>query len=97
MTDLSLITDAMARLRAAPPAELLGRPVATEDLLPEVDGVRLTGDGVRVVVRPSGTEPKLKAYLQSVVDAVSGVTAARARGTADLDRLRSEMSAALGL
>ncbi len=97
VTDLTLITDAMARLRAAPPTHLLGRPVATQDLLPDVDGVRLTGERVRVVVRPSGTEPKLKAYLQSVVDATSGVTAARARGAADLDRLRREMSAALGL
>ena len=97
VTDLSLITDAMARLRAAPPVELLGRPVTAEDLLPEVDGVRLTGDGVRVVVRPSGTEPKLKAYLQSVVPVSAGVAAARAEGEADLGRLRAEMSAALGL
>ncbi|CAB4925155.1 MAG: phospho-sugar mutase [Actinobacteria bacterium] len=97
VTDLSLITDAMARLRAAPPTELLGRPVAAQDLLPDVDGVRLTGDGVRVVVRPSGTEPKLKAYLQSVVEVADGVDAARAQGTADLARLRAEMSTALGL
>lgn len=98
VTDLSLISGAMARLRSTPPAQLLGRPVAYEDLLPEVDGVRLTGQGVRVVVRPSGTEPKLKAYLQSVVP-VRGddVGAARAQGDVDLARLRDEMSAALGL
>jgi len=101
VTDLSLIGDAMARLRAAPPAQLLDRPVGTEDLLPDVDGVRLTGEGVRVVVRPSGTEPKLKAYLQSVVPVTGSVAGsvadARARGEADLARLRTEMSAALGL
>jgi phosphomannomutase len=100
--DLSLISDAMARLRAAPPARLLGRPVETADLAraePPVDAVRLQGDGVRVVVRPSGTEPKLKAYLETVVpvDGDAGVPAARARGEDELDRLRAEMSAALGL
>jgi phosphomannomutase len=98
VTDLSLISGAMARLRATPPAQLLGRPVTYEDLLPEVDGVRLAGEGVRVVVRPSGTEPKLKAYLQSVVPVPGDdVAAARAQGDADLARLRDEMSAALGL
>ncbi len=100
--DLTLISDAMARLRTDPPATLLDRPVAVEDLLqaePALDAVRLTGPGVRVVVRPSGTEPKLKAYLESVVPVpdAAGVPAARAQGQTELSRLRSEMSAALGL
>jgi phosphomannomutase len=100
--DLSLIADAMARLRAAPPATLLGRPVTATDLAhadPPVDAVRLLGDGVRVVVRPSGTEPKLKAYLETVVPVHddAGVIAARGRGADELDALRAEMSAALGL
>ena len=100
--DLSLISDAMARLRAQPPAQLLGRAVTAIDLLteePAVDGVRLRGDGLRVVVRPSGTEPKLKAYLETVVpvSGPDGVPAARDRGADELARLRAEMSAALGL
>jgi phosphomannomutase len=100
--DLSLIADAMARLRAAPPATLLGREVAAADLLdddPPVDAVRLLGDGVRVIVRPSGTEPKLKAYLETVVPVHddAGILAARGRGMDELDQLRAEMSAALGL
>jgi phosphomannomutase len=100
--DLSLITAAMARLRAHPPARLLGREVAAHDLLtddPPVDAVRLLGDGVRVVVRPSGTEPKLKAYLETVVPVHddAGVIAARGRGEDELDQLRAEMSAVLGL
>jgi len=100
--DLSLISDAMARLRAAPPAQLLGRDVEATDLAesdPPVDAVRLAGDGVRVIVRPSGTEPKLKAYLEAVVPVTdaAGVPAARDRGAAELARLRTEMSAALGL
>jgi phosphomannomutase len=100
--DLSLIDDAMARLRARPPATLLGRPVQFADLAddePPVDAVRLLGDGVRVIVRPSGTEPKLKAYLETVVPVHddAGLIAARGRGADELDQLRAEMSAALGL
>ncbi len=100
--DLTLISDAMARLRADPPTSLLGRPVEFADLAegePAVDAVRLLGDGVRVIVRPSGTEPKLKAYLETVVPVHddAGISAARGRGDEELDALRSEMSAALGL
>ena len=100
--DLSLISDAMARLRSAPPSTLLGRPVEVADLAeadPPVDAVRLLGDGVRVIVRPSGTEPKLKAYLETVVPVHedAGLIAARGRGADELDALRAEMSAALGL
>jgi phosphomannomutase len=100
--DLSLISDAMARLRAAPPARLLGRNVAFADLAleePPVDAVRLLGEGVRVIVRPSGTEPKLKAYLETVVPVHedAGLIAARGRGEDELDQLRAEVSTALGL
>jgi phosphomannomutase len=100
--DLSLISDAMARLRSSPPARLLGREVAYADLAledPSVDAVRLLGDGVRVIVRPSGTEPKLKAYLETVVPVHedAGLIAARGRGEDELDQLRAEMSRALGL
>jgi phosphomannomutase len=100
--DLTVISDAMARVRAAPPATLLGREVTFTDLAlesPPVDAVRLLGDGVRVIVRPSGTEPKLKAYLETVVPVHqdAGIIAARGRGEDELDQLRAEMSAALGL
>ncbi|SDX50075.1 phosphomannomutase [Modestobacter sp. DSM 44400] len=100
--DLSLISGAMARLRARPPAQLLGRDVEATDLaeadLP-VDAVRLLGEGVRVIVRPSGTEPKLKAYLEVVVPVSddAGVPAARRRGAAELDQLRVEMISTLEL
>jgi phosphomannomutase len=100
--DLSLISGAMARLRADPPARLLDRDIEVTDLAesqPPVDAVRLLGDGVRVIVRPSGTEPKLKAYLETVVPVQesAGVPAARVRGQDELDHLRAEMSRALGL
>ncbi|MQY07378.1 phospho-sugar mutase [Actinomadura macrotermitis] len=107
VADLALIAGAMARLRAAPPAELAGRPVeAFEDLtagvdgLPPTDGVRLRlgGDGpARVVIRPSGTEPKLKCYLEVVLPVAEDVAPARARAAADLDALKNSLSSVLGL
>ncbi|MGH8860556.1 MAG: phospho-sugar mutase [Jatrophihabitantaceae bacterium] len=85
--DLSLIAATMRRLRAAPPRSLLGSPVTATDLLPDADVLRLAFDGGRVVVRPSGTEPKLKAYLE-VVDPSGSAAAAAAR----LRDLRAEVT-----
>ncbi|MBW8484727.1 phospho-sugar mutase [Actinomadura parmotrematis] len=104
VADLSLITGALARLRAEPPAELGGRPVTSvEDLadgaggLPPTDGLRLRTGEARVVVRPSGTEPKLKCYLEVVLPAADDVPAARTRAAAALDALKASLTAALGL
>ncbi|HWG98746.1 MAG TPA: phospho-sugar mutase [Pilimelia sp.] len=97
--ELGEIDAAMALLRARPPRTLLDEPVtAVEDLLPEADVVILRAAGVRVVVRPSGTEPKLKAYLE-VVEPVpdADVAAARDRAAAALHALRTEATAALGI
>ncbi|MCP2165454.1 phospho-sugar mutase [Goodfellowiella coeruleoviolacea] len=93
VTELSQIGALMARLRARPPAELAGVAIEVEDLLPRTDGLRLTGPGVRVVVRPSGTEPKLKSYLQ-VIEPVAepGLTAARRRAGERLADLRSAVT-----
>jgi phosphomannomutase len=107
VADLSLITAAMERLRATPPTELGGLAVErVDDLalgsadLPPTDGLRFhLADGARVVVRPSGTEPKLKCYLEVVVpvDAEAGVDAARISAAARLDALGADAVAALGL
>jgi phosphomannomutase len=107
VTDLGEIAAVMARLRAAPPRVLGGRAVTTvEDLaaglgnLPPTDGLRYRlGDDARVVVRPSGTEPKLKCYLEVVIPVGAGgdVAAARARATAELARLTADVAAAAGL
>jgi phosphomannomutase len=107
VADLSLITAAMERLRATPPTELGGLAVErVDDLalgsadLPPTDGLRYhLADGARVVVRPSGTEPKLKCYLEVVVpiDAEAGVDAARISAAARLDALGADAAAALGL
>jgi phosphomannomutase len=106
VADLSLISDAMARLRAEPPSQLGGATVTqADDLsagsadLPPTDGLRyVTSDGSRVVVRPSGTEPKLKAYLE-VVQAVESddVAAARTAATSRLAALKQDVAAAVGL
>jgi phosphomannomutase len=97
--DLGEIADSMARLRAKTPAALLDEPVTSvEDLLPEADVMILRTADSRVVVRPSGTEPKLKAYLEVVEPVVEGdVAAARERAGAALTALRTEMAAALGI
>ncbi|SNT48385.1 phosphomannomutase [Streptosporangium subroseum] len=105
VADLSLITGAMARLRATPPAQLGGHKVeSADDLsegsggLPPTDGLRyhLSG-GTRVVVRPSGTEPKLKCYLEVVIPVTGEVSEARAQAVRDLDALKADLPAALGL
>ncbi len=105
VADLSLITDAMARLRAAPPTTLLDEPVAVVDLalgtpgLPATEGILLTTASIKVVARPSGTEPKLKCYLElrSPVRAGLELGGERRRVRSALDRLRKEMSVALGI
>lgn len=105
VADLSIISDAMARLRGNPPAELLGEPVAVvdlaigTDLLPPTDGIELTGPRVHVVARPSGTEPKLKCYLEVRLtpDESTDVAAARQVAAGRLAQLQAEMAAALGV
>ncbi len=97
--DLTEIDRMMARLRAEPPARLLGQDLTSvEDRLPDSDVLILRHERARVVVRPSGTEPKLKAYLE-VVEPMGGdgVPAARQRATGALAALRAETAAALGL
>jgi phosphomannomutase len=90
VTDLSRIAEVMARLRAEPPAEVGGiRVAAVEDLalgldgLPPADVLRLRLDGgARVMVRPSGTEPKLKVYIDAA--ATDGSVAERRDAASDV-------------
>lgn len=104
--DLSLIADAMRRLREQPPTALAGLPVTkAEDLtqgtdkLPPTDGLRYTLDGARVIVRPSGTEPKLKCYLEVVVPVAdtSALPGARATAADLLAAIKRDLSAAAGI
>jgi len=62
----------VARIRATPPASLLGESPRFTDLahgteqLPATDGLMFEfADGRHALIRPSGTEPKLKCYLEA--------------------------------
>ena len=104
VSDVSLISDAMARLREHPPVSLGGRDVAAmDDLeqgvdgLPPTDGLRFTLPDARVIVRPSGTEPKLKCYLQVIVPVRGEMAEARAIADSELEALRADVAATLDL
>jgi phosphomannomutase len=88
--------DIMARLRAAPPRDFGGVSVlSVDDLtagtpeLPPADVLRFHLPGARVVIRPSGTEPKVKAYLEIVEPIIGGrLEEARLAARRRLDPLR---------
>ncbi len=103
--------DGMARMQSAvdvladtPPATLAGAPVVeVEDLrrgerLPPTEGIVLRAEWMRLVVRPSGTEPKLKCYAEAVVPVrcvgAERLAAARAEGATKVTAL---LDAAVGL
>ncbi len=107
VADLSLIGSVMTRLRDASPTAIAGVAVeraddlsAGSEALPPTDGLRYyLADGSRVIVRPSGTEPKLKVYLE-VVEAVpdrAGLDAARDRAAARLAAIREAMHGLTGV
>ncbi|MDO4887365.1 MAG: phospho-sugar mutase [Actinomycetaceae bacterium] len=103
--DLRIIPATMAKLRAQPPRRLAGSDVVrVEDLsegsddLPPTDALAwYTHDDARVIVRPSGTEPKVKCYLEVRQpldgDLDEAIEAARRR----LDELSRDVAQALRL
>jgi phosphomannomutase len=109
VTDLAQIPATMQRLRESPPTSLGGLAVEqVEDLsagsadLPPTDGLRYRlADRGRVIVRPSGTEPKIKCYLEVVVPVEAGedgaVDAARISAAGRLDAIRADVATATGL
>lgn len=104
VNDLSRIAAAMTGLRDQPPTHL--GPFAVErvddlasgiDGLPPTDGVRLAMGGARVIVRPSGTEPKIKCYLQVVVDVHDDLEHAKRGAARQMDELRRAVEELLAL
>ena len=72
-SDLAKSSALVAGLRQNPPSSFGGILASLTDLnlgfngLPATDGLRFDlADGSRVIIRPSGTEPKLKCYLQVI-------------------------------
>ena len=74
VADMSRITELLAGIRKNPPTHIAGRAVLSiddlaepKDGLPPTDGLRLWIDGgIRMIVRPSGTEAKMKCYLEVI-------------------------------
>ena len=86
----------MKRLRAAPPTQLAGFAVTVTDLLQrhgnnQTDALIVSGadtdSWVRVVVRPSGTEPKMKCYLEVGRSPTNNLSAAKQQAGALRDTL----------
>ncbi|MUL67733.1 phosphomannomutase [Mycobacterium sp. CBMA 234] len=98
LTDaVSVHTDAdavMSRLRAEPPTQIAGIAVSTEDLderrgQHRTDALIFTGEGLRVAVRPSGTEPKVKGYIEISKPPASDVATARAEASTALHEVKA--------
>ena len=74
LTDLSRVQIIMGGLRKNPPKEIAGRAVTSiddlskpSDGLPPTDGLRFWLDGgIRIIIRPSGTEAKMKCYIEAI-------------------------------
>ena len=104
VSDVALIQDLMVRLREQPPSSL-GVFVVDEvdDLargyrgLPPTDGLRLGFAGGWVVVRPSGTEPKVKCYLEISVPVTAGLPAAKEEAARGMAELRDAVSSLVAM
>lgn len=71
--NIKLVSEVLGRLRSAPPKEIGGfRVTSIDDLaapkndLPPTDGLRIWLGDIRVIIRPSGTEPKMKCYIEVI-------------------------------
>jgi phosphomannomutase len=107
VANLGLLAAMMNRLRVSPPDSFGSSAVETfvdlsegSEKLPPTDGLLyLTRDLTRVIIRPSGTEPKLKCYLEVIrpVESAAELPAARQAARAALDQVLDDVREALGL
>lgn len=91
VSDMAQISRLLHSIRTQPPREIAGRTVLSiDDLmkptddLPPTEGLRIWCEGVRLIIRPSGTEPKMKCYVEVI-------TPTRAEGLAALGELREPL------
>jgi phosphomannomutase len=106
VADLGLLDAMMNRLRVTPPESFGGSAVETftdlaegSESLPPTDGLLyLTRDHSRVIIRPSGTEPKLKCYLEVIlpVESAAELPEVREAARSALDRILADVQEALG-
>jgi phosphomannomutase len=97
VVDMGVITSLLAQLRSNPPREIAGRQVegiddlaAPVDGLPPTDGLRIwLSGGIRIIIRPSGTEAKLKCYVEVI-------STNREKAEAELSSLRQPLREFLG-
>ena len=107
VADLGLLDAMMNRLRVTPPESFGSSAVETfvdlaegSEHLPPTDGLLyLTRDQTRVIIRPSGTEPKLKCYLEVLrpVESAAELPEARQAARLALDAVIGDVREALGL
>jgi phosphomannomutase len=71
--NIKLVGAVLEKFRTSPPSEIAGFKVTQIDdlakpsgALPPTDGLRIWLGDIRVIVRPSGTEPKLKCYIEVI-------------------------------
>ncbi|KHL01211.1 phospho-sugar mutase [Sinomonas humi] len=107
VADLGLLNAMMVRLRENPPAAFADSQVETTiDLsegsvgLPPAEGlIWMTRDETRVIIRPSGTEPKLKCYIEVIrpVESSAELSEAQAAARQAMDAALEDVREALGL
>lgn len=103
--NLGLIAEGMDRLRENPPAQLAGSPVVSVvdmsqgwDGLPGTNAIMVTTEANdRVIARPSGTEPKLKCYLEVILPVEEGTPVPWSQARERLETIKAEFGAAIGI
>ncbi|MEN9698553.1 MAG: hypothetical protein RL448_508, partial [Actinomycetota bacterium] len=91
VSDMSRVGQLLNEIRKNPPTEIAGKKVISiddlakpKDGLPPTDGLRIWLAGARLIIRPSGTEPKLKCYVEVITSDINS-------GRETLDELREPL------
>jgi phosphomannomutase len=96
VADMKAIAELLSSLRSTPPVQIAAIAIekiddlsAPTDGLPPTDGLRIwLAGGIRIIIRPSGTEAKLKCYIEVI-------TKTSEQASQLLDQLRGPLTALL--